>query len=315
MDNSIRKHARCVINLPSCDYVFSSTRSCFIAYGFHRSVFEMQILQSILKDRGIETHEAGALSTPGQYAFCTKICSKIITSQFCIVLLNNDNQAGIEVPNANVNMEYGLMLGFNKYVIPFQVSASALPFNVAGLDTIKYENSDFKVKAERAIDQAIAETRQDSGRSVPLEQNLGGYLLLRGAIVCPIDSPGEKAIYQLGAVCGFNLCIDYEGNGYIYFGNFATLRGDVISWRVNKLNEILTARVKGMEYRETIGFTSESQRQIAAGVVARLKIWLHVANEVDRELIFAQTPTAVHERLSVFTTEEISEALHASGML
>jgi len=62
---------------------------------------------------------------------------KIITAQFCIVLINNDEMEGREIPNANVNMEYGLMLGFNKYVLPFQRASQRLPFNVAGLDTIK----------------------------------------------------------------------------------------------------------------------------------------------------------------------------------
>jgi hypothetical protein len=40
---------------------------------------------------------------------------------------------GAEIPNANVTMKYGLMLGFNKYVIPFQRASQQLPFNVSGL--------------------------------------------------------------------------------------------------------------------------------------------------------------------------------------
>ena len=138
MDNRIRRNEICIVGLPRCDFVFSSTRTCFIAYGFENSPLEVSVLRRLLEDRGILAEEAGGSLAPGQNAFCAKICSKIITAQFCIVLINNEEVDGREIPSANVNMEYGLMLGFNKYVIPFQRAPQKLPFNVAGLDTIKY---------------------------------------------------------------------------------------------------------------------------------------------------------------------------------
>lgn len=107
VDTRIRKNERCVIGLPACDYVFSSTRSCFIAYGFATSALERDLLKGILQERGIEPVEAGGQIDPGKFVFCTKICSKIIVAQFCVVLLNRDTAGH----NANVNIEYGLMLG------------------------------------------------------------------------------------------------------------------------------------------------------------------------------------------------------------
>ena len=129
MDKTIRRNQIYVIGLPRCDFVFSSTRTCFIAYGFRDSALEMNILRHLLDKRGIQLYEVGGALAPGQNAFCAKICSKIITSQFCIVLINNEESEGREIPNANVKMEYGLMLGFNKYVIPFQRESQKLPFN------------------------------------------------------------------------------------------------------------------------------------------------------------------------------------------
>ena len=123
-----------------------------------------------LRIKGIQCEEAGGQLAPGQSAFCQKICSKIITSQFCIVLLNEDDKNGQLIPNANVNMEYGLMLGFNKFLIPFQRESHSLPFNVAGLDTVKYNNNDFAVKATNAIDIAIYKTRQDHASSTTPNQ-------------------------------------------------------------------------------------------------------------------------------------------------
>jgi hypothetical protein len=69
VDTRIRKNERCVIGLPACDYVFSSTRSCFIAYGFTTSGLERDILKTILKERGIEAIEAGGFIEPGKFAF------------------------------------------------------------------------------------------------------------------------------------------------------------------------------------------------------------------------------------------------------
>ena len=133
--------------MPRCDYVFSSTRNCFIGYSFKESTLETSILRNSLDRRGIEPVEAAGALAPGQNAFCAKICSKIIVSQFCIILINNDIVNGAEIPNANVNMEYGMMLGFNKFVIPFQRESQRLPFNVAGLDTVKYSAESFERKA------------------------------------------------------------------------------------------------------------------------------------------------------------------------
>jgi hypothetical protein len=53
------------------------------------------------------------------------------------------NNITITKPNANVNIEYGQMIGFNKFIIPFQHENFPLPFNVNGLDTIKYNDRNF----------------------------------------------------------------------------------------------------------------------------------------------------------------------------
>jgi hypothetical protein len=107
-DLSLRRHEHCIIGLPTCGYVFNSSRSCFIGYGFRASPLEVGILKSILRDRQIEVNDAGGSIEPGKMAFCTKICSKIIISQFCIILLNHDNIDGKLVPNANVNEGFRL---------------------------------------------------------------------------------------------------------------------------------------------------------------------------------------------------------------
>jgi hypothetical protein len=122
-----------------------------------------------------------------------------------VVLINNEESEGREIPNANVNMEYGLMLGFNKYVIRFQRASQHLPFNVAGLDTVKYDDRDFERRAAAAIDQAIQQTQQDTPTNIPPDQILSAFLLNKKFLVTPLSNQGDKDLYQLRSHLGFNL--------------------------------------------------------------------------------------------------------------
>src|SRR5262249_39986271 len=144
---------------------------------------------------------------------------------------------GREIPNANVNMEYGLMLGFNKYVIPFQRAAQRLPFNVAGLDTIKYSDADFERLAVGAVDQAIRETQQDAPPPFSPDQILEVFLLIKKALITPINTEGDRNIFQMGSPLGFYLLNDFTGMSYMFFGNFTALRPEVVVWRVQMLTE------------------------------------------------------------------------------
>ena len=272
----------------------------------------MEILRAALAQRRIEAYEAGGAFAPAQQVFCQKICSKVIQSQFCIVLLNNESVGAVQTTNANVYMEYGLMLGFNKYVIPFQHEDYQLPFNVSGLDTVKYNNSTFKAKSDAALDQAISLTTK-SATSPEVSPDIGAYLLLRGGIVSAIDTPGDKAFYQLGAICGFNLCIDFTGNRYMYFGNFAHLTPSVIEWRVKKLIEIMDARIGGAAFRVKSGWFTQPQLDVLTQLRQTVEIWILVKDAVDRDALL---PLVVGCTVSpaVFTVADVSNEVGKSKM-
>jgi hypothetical protein len=285
MDKTIRKNQICIIGLPRCDFVYSSTRSCFIAYGFDESSLEMDLLKKLLEEKGIQPIEAGGYLAPAQSAFCAKICSKIITSQFCIALLNNDEKNGIEIPNANVNMEYGLMLGFNKYVIPFQKASQKLPFNIAGLDTIKYDNKIFKDKAISAIDQAIKETNQNEVPKDTSDQLLDVFILSRNYVWSPVDNEGERNILRLGLPLGFNLLHDFAGNNYVFLGRFAALRPEAILWRLKKLNEMLNGRRGSIQQRVKDKIATPEQAAVIERLFETLQIWVLVTSGEDKKAI------------------------------
>ena len=312
MDKRIRRNEFCVIGLPRCDFVFSSTRSCFIGYGFRESTLEMNVLRHLLAERGVEAVEAGGALAPAQNAYCAKICSKIITSQFSIILLNNDVQDGREIPNANVNMEYGLMLGFNKYVVPFQRESQTLPFNVAGLDTVKYSNRDFEEKARRAIDVAIRDTSQEGAPAIPPDQLLESFLLSQQVLVVPLDTEGDRNLHQLGQPLGFNMLMTFDGMRYRYFGNFTALRPETVVWRVRTLISILTARIGSLPERVKMGVATVDAGTLAAiqQFLQQLEIWIVVTSDEERDAIRAVFPDG-HPGLPIksFSVPDIAIAL------
>ena len=73
-----------------CDPALVILENRQAAYGFNRSALEMEILRALLIERRIEAYEAGGALAPAQQVFCQEICSKVIQSQFCVILLNNE---------------------------------------------------------------------------------------------------------------------------------------------------------------------------------------------------------------------------------
>lgn len=248
---------------------------------------EMTILRNLLEKKGIQCEEAGGKLASGQNAFCKKICSKIITCQFCIVLLNHDEQNGHIIPNANVNMEYGLMLGFNKYIIPFQNDKFTLPFNVAALDTLKYNGQNLENKASSEIDEAIKNTTQDVQSRQPLDKVIDVFLLYKKLIVVNIDDPGERTIYRLGSPFGFYLLNDFSGMIYNFFGNFTALRAEVIIWRLTMINDLLNERKGSMERRVELGIIEPDKIKAAEAFFLNIKFIILVTRDEDKSIIQA----------------------------
>jgi hypothetical protein len=311
MDKRIRKNEICIIGLPRCDFVFSSTRSCFIGYGFEESPLEMSIISAQLIKRGIQPIEAGGSIEPGKYAFCAKICSKIIISQFCIVLINNQIIDNREIPNANVNMEYGLMLGFNKHIIPFQRAIQSLPFNVAGLDTIKYKDADLERLAGEAIEQALIITKQDIPQQISPDQVLAAFLLSKKSLITPIISDGEKVMYHLGAPLGFILLNDFSGFNHIYLGNFTADSPNIIIWRLKMLNEILEGRGSTLEKRLEAGMISEKQFPFIDKAFRQLQIWIIVNSDNDKnEILRLLEAILLSFKTEIFSLEDVKSELN-----
>ncbi len=124
----------------------------------------LQLITEKLTKIGIESIIAIEQRAYGQDIFCTKICGKIIESQFCLVILDDTiepiNGATANIPNPNVYYEYGLMTALGKHVIPLQKDGQDLAFNIQTHDTIKYTPDNLSAELDRALKDATKITEE-----------------------------------------------------------------------------------------------------------------------------------------------------------
>jgi hypothetical protein len=153
----------------TCGKFVGVSKSCFIACP---STEEVETLLALIVEKltkiGVEPVIAIKERAYGQDIFCTKICGKIIESQFCIVILDDMIQAmpkgAINIPNSNVYYEYGLMTALGKHVVPLQKQGQQLAFNIQTHDTIKYTPSNVSAELDRAFKDALRAIEERADR-------------------------------------------------------------------------------------------------------------------------------------------------------
>ena len=170
----------CVVRDRPCGRIFSCSNTCFVACPSSDEVgLELDIIKTVLLDEEIEPYVAVQHFEPAREIFCTKICTKIIESKFCVVLLSGVvDEDGRVVPNANVYYEYGVMTAWRKYIIPLQRADQHLSFNIQGLDTLKYTPVSFKTEFEKALRLAIASTEEPEEKEKRSKTRLADSLTL-----------------------------------------------------------------------------------------------------------------------------------------
>lgn len=175
MPKTERVNETCIVRDKSCGSIFGKSRMCFIASPNRDEVAsELKIIKQKLDDVHIDPHIAVEKYDPQKDIFCEKICSKIIESQFCIVILKEI----AEKPNANVYYEYGLMTAFNKKIIPIRPERQSLAFNIRNLDTLGYTEKNLSTKIEDAIKKMIEGEEAESVHYTPTFLSMSGRSLL-----------------------------------------------------------------------------------------------------------------------------------------
>ena len=83
----------------------------------------------------------------------------------------------------------------------------------------------------------------------------------------------------------FNLLNDFSGMQYIFFGNFMTLRPEVIVYRLRMLAEIVDGRLSSMEARITTGLIDKQEMELAEELLGSLQIWVIVSSDKDKSVV------------------------------
>jgi len=222
MEENIKKNDKCFIGMPSCGYIYESAKSCFVACpSDEKYTLKLEIIRNILEAKQYECHVALKMIDPGNFAFCTKICSKIIQAKFCIVLLDPSLNKKNEYPNPNVHFEYGMMISQNKNVIPLQDEKNTLSFNIFPLDTIKYNDGNFKEKVSNAIQHTIerSESKTDHGQSKPALE-IFTYYNIQGFQLSNVKETFMNLLYGFGETLGFYLFNNKSTVKYKFIGPF-----------------------------------------------------------------------------------------------
>ena len=277
----------CIIGLPTCGYAFSSSRMAFIAMpADDEFALELEVLKDLLQEKEYESYVALQELKPAKLAFCTKICSKIIASQFCVVLLNSSchrEHPEIKIPNPNVHLEYGLMMAFKKCILPFQQEGDALAFNIRPLDTILYRRGNFRERANRAIDEAILQTGTTSRPTMALTSNdlLLRYTLVLGLRLAQLNSDEAREFYSFGQPMGFLLL---EGPDIVYLGPFASEPAKEVVFRLKLLVQALhNAKVQFETL--TKRYSAPDRMERLNLIWSKLRIETVVSKEIDREIV------------------------------
>ncbi len=296
----IRVHDRCLVRHQDCRRIFGGSRTCFVACPNSEEIaLELEIVRQKLREANIEPYVAVDQRDFQKDIFCEKICTKIIESLFCIVILNDVKDTGDNArkPNANVYYEYGLMTAFQKRIIPIQLAGHSLAFNIQSLDTLKYTQKDFSRQIEEAIRMALLGLDADQGEKDEKvsESNVEWTLDLMGLIRADDHYRLRHERVLSSASLGFQAFHRPRDGRFFYVGIF---RPEDTETDIVLRAKMLTLRIKNYcdqignelaEMRDSMGVRPRSMIDDRINELERLKAQLSEATllVIKKDLISA----------------------------
>ena len=129
----------------------------------------------------------------------------------------------------------------------------------------------------------------------------------------PLDTEGEKNIFRLGSPLGFNLLNDFTGDKYAFFGRFASLRPEIILWRLRKMNEILDGRRSSIPNRVKAGAITPEFRQMVEQLFETVLIWVVVTSNDDKNSIEKELKKdPLNYRVEIISIDDVFSELKSS---
>lgn len=278
----IRKHH-------SCGKLFGASKSCFIASPNEDDLEPLLALASEkLMRAGIEPVIAVKERAYGQDIFCTKICGRIIESQFCIAILDDAMTGGVNIPNPNVYYEYGLMTALRKHIIPLQQETLRLAFNIQSYDTIKYNSKNLSSELDKAIAEAAKTTEPGrSGRHESQgvsERTVLRNLELAGYFAADRDAPIASAVRDTG----FRAFYSNEHPSVLLLAKVDT-KAEVVGFLEDLAVVVPRVEAAHLQIRGEHDRVSQAYDREAAAVAERQRLGRELPRYIDAEVRLQQS--------------------------
>jgi hypothetical protein len=249
--------------------------------------YEMEIntLEELLRAKGLKVYIMPELSDHDKIMFCESVCSKIISSRFCLVFTDKNLARSVDV-----HLSYGIMLAFEKLVIPLE-KAFHETGKSAPLPAILYYPDNFHSIAQTIINEALLKTSTKGLLGLLHgDDELQQYLLKRNLKPLPIENQVTKELYRIAYPADFLIL---EGIDFVFFGAFESLHHEEAASRIRLLIKGLMKMKTRFEtvYKNTLPFES---MEFIYRVFSDIKIEVLVSSIIDiRKLLSEISDTTI----------------------
>jgi hypothetical protein len=273
-----------MLDLPYCGHFAGSEESVFIAVP-EKVEYEMEIntLNDLLRAKGLKAYIMPELSDHDKIMFCERVCSKIISSRFCLVFTDKNLAR-----SADVQFSYGIMLAFDKIVIPLEKAVSKAK-GLAPLPVIFYYPDNFRSIAQAIIEEALLKT-STKGLLGMLhgDEELQQYLVSRNLKPLPIENQVTREFYRIAYPADFLIL---EGTAFVFFGAFESLGHEEAAAKIRLLIKGLMKMKSRFEtvYKNTLPFES---MEFIYRVFSNIKIEVLVSGDIDIKRLLSETSDA-----------------------
>jgi hypothetical protein len=288
----------CILDLPYCGHFFGSEQSAFIAFpekeGF---TFEADALNELLRERGLKSYLMPETVSKNKIMFCEHVCSKIISSSFCLVFTERNLPR-----SADVNLLYGMMITFGKIVVPLEKKDPDAD-RFSPLPVIVYSPDNFYSIAGTVIEKAFikAQAKVLLGE-FHRDEELQRYFLKQGLRVLPVEDPVTRTFYRIAYPLDF---IILQGEAFVFFGSFDSLGYHEVSSRLRLLIQGLSEMKNRFEtlFKNTLSIES---MEIAYRIFSKISIETVVSGNIDISRLLSEIPGTTIP-VAVISREEIRE--------
>jgi hypothetical protein len=274
----------CILDLPYCGHFFGSEPGVFIAIpDKEKFVFEINTLNGLFKERRLKSYIMPGAVSQNKIVFCEQVCSKIISSSFCLVFTEKNL-----TQSTDVHLLYGIMLAFDKIVIPLEKNISD-PEGFTPLPVIVYYQDNFYSIAGTVIEKACSKaSAKGLLGAFHGDEELQQYFVKQGLRVLPIEDPVTRSFYSIAYPLDFILL---QGEAFVFFGSFESLGHEEVVARLRLLIQGLSEMKNRFEtlYKNTFSFEN---MELAYKIFSKISIETVVSNNIDIKKLLSEIPGA-----------------------